>query len=194
MPLPVIANVWRVTLNWTNDDVPDPAANVMHFSAALATANDVFVALDAGIGANVLWNAPVAAGSRVTSVEVLKLDGTSPTEEFLTGIDTYWSGASASAAIPQSAATITWKTAMRGRSKRGRTFLPHVGEGATVDGAIDGTTLTNLQGAWDGLLTDWPSAGITPVVASYLLASAQAVTAYVARARTSTMRKRQTWG
>jgi hypothetical protein len=43
----------------------------------------------------------------------------------------------------QSAAVITWRTGLAGRSFRGRTYLPGLGEGDQVDGVLNGTYETD---------------------------------------------------
>lgn len=194
MPLPVISGVVRVTLNWTNSNVPEPAANVMHFSTALTTGAAMFAAFDTGLAANQDWIDSVSNTTKLTSIEFLPLDGITPTSEFTTGIDAYYTGSATGGPIPQAATTVTWQTDQRGRSKRGRTFLPHLGESAMDNGAIIGAVRSAMQTAWTGLLEDWAVAGLTPVVASYTLGSARPVESFVVRQRASTIRRRQSWG
>jgi len=53
----------------------------------------------------------------------------------------------------QVTAVITHQTAVRGRSGRGRTFLPELPETYVVDGVLTSTAQSDLQGAWDAFIS-----------------------------------------
>jgi hypothetical protein len=190
-PLPVIANVWRVTLNWQMGDTSQTAANVIHFSAPGASASDLLTQLDDVVVAN-MWDCTSTTG-KVTKLSALKLDGTSPTvDKTDLNVDGRWQGNASGQPIPQVAGLVKLRTATRGRSHRGRVFLPWVAEDVTDKGFISTTVQGNIQDAWQDFITVMSAFAYPMVVASYRLHTAAAVTEVVAEAATGTQRRRQT--
>lgn len=53
----------------------------------------------------------------------------------------------------QVTAVITHRTAVRGRSGRGRTYLPGLSDNDVVDGAVTTDAQTAIQDAWDAFIT-----------------------------------------
>ena len=92
-PLPTIADVFRVTLNWSN--TVNHTHNVLHFKAPGKTVADLEGILDSH-ATNGMWGAMQSAWL-VDSLDILPLDGTSGTSHFgsLTN-DGRWSGSGGS--------------------------------------------------------------------------------------------------
>lgn len=193
-PLPVIANTFRCALNWTMSDFGGSAENVMHINTSVGgkTAADVFEAITDALQADMF--AAQYSNAFVKSVSITPLDGTSATVEFITPGTGAWVGGSSGQPIPQQANIIKLSTGLRGRSFRGRLFLPWVAENATVNGSIGSTLATTITTAWTAFQAALAADADGPwvqVVASYKLAVATAVTAYGAEPETGTQRRRQ---
>jgi hypothetical protein len=189
-PLPIIANTYRCALNWRDVATGQTAENVIHVRKASSSAMGIFTALDGSVSFD-CW-ASVRNSCEVASVSITPLDGTSPTVEFVAS-GSQWIGAGGTGdLLPQVAALVKLTTATRGRSYRGRVFLPFTAEGITASGALDNTTVTALQTGWDNLLSTLSSTFTAKlVVASYRLQTAADVTAVLAERETGTQRKRQ---
>jgi hypothetical protein len=194
MPLPVIANVDRVTLNWRSSESGIVAANVMHFgtngASPSALADDLLNTIDAAGGT--LFEA-LSANMFIESVDVIPLDGTTATVIVPAdgATNTNLQGQSSGGEEPAVAVTVSLKTDTRGRRHRGRIYLPCVGESAITDGFIDSTRLANMQTAWDDIVTGGLVGGELLKVASYRDRAALNVTSCVVRRGASTQRRRQ---
>lgn len=169
-PLPVIAQVFRCALRWRDSASQQTAVNVIHVitDSAGKSPLEVFTCLDAHVTAN-MW-AGVAAGVSVDQVDIIPLNGTSPTSSFTTGHPAKWSGVNGTEAVTSTACLVKLKTLVRGRANRGRLFLPFLAEGAQVRGFMESATRTTMQNAWDAFLPAIDTDGTTPmnmVVASY---------------------------
>lgn len=191
-PMPVIPGVMRVALNWVGSTSALTAANVLHFRTLLGNTADVFAAFDAGLGAsNNMWEC-VADSAKINTVAITPLDGESPTQEFVTGVDAHWFGGSSGEPMPAVAGLVSLKTDARGRSNRGRVYVPFVAESAGASGVMGSGPRTSMQSEWETALDDWVTAGITLVVASYELASARDVQVVTVKSGLATQRRRQT--
>jgi hypothetical protein len=193
-PLPVINDTFRCALNWTMSDFAGSAENVMHVRAGVAgkTAADIFEAIDDALQPSMF--AAQYSNAFVQSVSITPLDGVSATVEFLTPGTGDWVGGSSGQPIPQQANLIKLSTGLRGRSFRGRLFLPWVAENATSNGSIGSSLATTITTAWTAFQTALQADADGPyelVVASYKLASAHTVTAVGAEPETGTQRRRQ---
>lgn len=189
-PLPVIANVVRCTLNGAEEGGVAPR-NVFHLLASGADESD--------IGASIFNNFQtdqfgVVPGDFVAqSVDILKLDGTSPTvnvpapEDFdPTGI---W-GPIGDEWSPADAAVISLRTSVRGPRGRGRLFLGPLREAAMVNGSLAGGGATSLSDAWVAWGSQMALDGFELVVASYTHADANQVTNLHADPGLGTCRRR----
>lgn len=190
MPLPVISNVYRAAFTWTNTDTGFSAVNVMHFKksgsnpAALATSLAGAVHQD-------MW-AFQGSHSHIREVDITPLDGAGVTYPYITGSGTVWSGSDGSNDHnPQVANIIKIVTAKRGRSYRGRVFLPWVCENLQANGVLDSGTLATVQAKWVAFATTMTGDGWDQVVASYLHATSEEVIGYLAERQTATQRRRQ---
>ena len=186
-PLPVISNVSRVCFRWNKLD----ACNVMHFSQSTIDQDGLYSSISAHVGAN-MWQANANDWS-IQLVEITPLDGHTATRIYVTGSGVKWTGtASVTDIIPAAAAVISWRTAVRGRSYRGRTYIPGVSEGAQTSGLLATSIVTGLATAWGTFLNDMVTASSPVVVASYKHATAQQATSLVVRNEYGIQRRRQT--
>jgi len=188
-PLPVIANVYRVALNYLHGGTAQIAVNVIHVRSA--STNPALVAL--AIHSSMLNKmfTTMSSGALCKSMDLTRLDGTSAAYHHTM---TPFSGQGSSGDFePGSTAVVGFRTALRGRSHRGRLYLPFLAEGQASNGQLTaGQALVLLLG-WSNFVNALPTK--TPlcflVVASYKLATAtDVVTTPVLRAY-GTQRRRQ---
>lgn len=169
-PLPVIADVNRVVLGWTCSGLTSQnAVNVLHFSAPGKTPAEIFTAFDTNVTA-AMWG-PVSNTARVQSVDITPLDGSSATLGFVPANVAKWTGLTTGDPIPNSCGLVKLETALRGRSYRGRIYLPDISESATAVGAFTSTLVTNTTNAWVTFANAMATAGIALGVASYKLST-----------------------
>lgn len=188
-PLPVIANVFRVTWKWqisTNPGVN--GENVLNFRAVPgpSTPLALFTALDAHTTNNQF--AALQANANIFEVDIIPLDGVGATQTFH-----YTSAKGGSVTgdyTVQTAALLTLRTDFRGPRHRGRLYLPFVGEGGTSDGVLDPTAQATMNTAWQAFVTAMDGAGFPLVVASYKHADANPVTSQLVETVTGTQRRR----
>lgn len=188
-PLPVITNVFRVAFNWQGPR-GTTATNVMHFECPAGFPLSL-VAEGLDDAATVAMWDWVAATCSVVDIAITPLDGLSPTEHFTPPTPANWIGGGLGEALPSTAGLIKLVTGTRGRSHRGRVFIPFVGEGEVSTGLM--TDVAAVQAAWvafsAALASDTPA--IILGVASYKLATFSAITSLVAEGEAATQRRRQ---
>lgn len=188
--LPIIADTYRCALNWINTQSTDVATNVIHIQKSGTNAAAVWAQLDAA-AAGGLW-IPVSQTGFVDNVHVTPLDGSSVTFPVFTGRPTKWRGAGGTGDyFPAGAAVVKFLTATRGRSYRGRAYLPWVTETEQSNGSITPADVTSWTAAWVTWLTAMTTSGFVPVVASYKLATADPIIAVTGEPRLATQRRRQ---
>jgi hypothetical protein len=191
MPLPIIADVFRCVLNWTDPGAPQGAHNVLHFKTSVAgrTPLQVFTCLDAHV-TQAMWDF-TTTNAFVTSVGITKLDGVSAAEVFGTGSPAKWQGGGTGSGIPQVAGVVKLATGLRGPANRGRIFLPFVGEGEYANGTlIDVVASTN---AWVTAAAAWIADATTPMalgIASYKHSNWHQVVNLATQARSRTLGRR----
>lgn len=191
-PLPVIDHVYRCAFHWTAD--LQSATNVVHVSTDTVgkTPLEVFTCLDAHVTAGMWGNA--TTDSAVVDVAITPLDGTTATADFPTGGVAKWSGVNGGEFVPQVAIIVKLATPTRGRSHRGRLFLPFTSEGSIARGSFDGAIAASMTTAWNAFALAIDTDATTPmnlVVASYKLASASAVDNIIVERVPGTQRRRQ---
>lgn len=186
--LPIIPNCFRVALRWS-DSGGRYAVNVIHIRKAAATPQDVFDDIDATVNSD-MW-VPVSNAFTIRTVEITPLDGTSATEEFVTTAGAKWSGASAGDWSPASSAIVTLRTATRGRSARGRVYLPYVAESSMVNGTLTGAVEVSVSGGWTTFVAGLIVAGSNLVVASYTDVADRFVVTATCQDALATQRRRQ---
>lgn len=160
--LPVINNVFRVALHWSNSD-GGYAVNVVHVSAPgfdEAAVRAVF---------NGYWQndqqAVVSTSADQDSIEIIKLDGSSATQTFA-GVGNS-AGQCPSDPIPNLCALVSLRTVQRGPQGRGRIYLPFVGESCQDNGVLDVVAVPLMQAAWDDFVSNMAGDGCFLGVASY---------------------------
>jgi len=188
-PLPVITDIFRCAFRWHHSDLGTDAVNVMHFLGPDGDAADLGSKLDDNVN-NVLWNCQ-DSHAKILAVDITPLDGTSATYSFATGGTSKWTGFSSSHdVIPQGCNIIKMQTAKRGRSYRGRVYLPWVAETFSTNGSLDLTTVNNVSAAWNTFHTDMGADGYALRVASYIHATTEAITLLTCEQTLATQRRR----
>jgi len=187
VPLPTIADTFRVTLNWDAGG-SQSFHNVLHFFNATGNETDVYNDMNAHVTTG-MWGL-INGGFKVTSVDVIDLGHAFTSVHFATGSPAKWSGQAGGQVIPQGAAVITERTNLRGRSHRGRIYLPAIDESVQNDGVLDAATVASSQTAWNTFLTAMGATNSQPVVASYKLSTESGITSYVVRPKLRTQRRR----
>lgn len=187
--LPVIANVYRVAFNWADAATGQTAVNVMHFNKSASNANAVVAAIDAAPNGDMFESIPNTAAA--LTCDVTPLDGSTGTTSH-TLVNYHGSGASGEIS-PATAVEIKLTTGLRGRSYRGRVFLPLTREGAIANGFVVSGVLSAGNGAdgWQDWVDDLAAASCNLVVASYKLAVDNAVVTAVMQSAVRTQRRRQ---
>lgn len=194
-PLPVIADCFRVAFIWKDAGTGQTAANIMHFQASASNAIDVKNDIDAAVTA-AMWTVQ-EANAQVIRLDIIKLDGSSGTVSFPVSGAKWTGGGAASDFAPNVSNIVKMQTGLRGRSRRGRIYLPFVGESQTTAGSLGSAGVTAGQNAWDAFLAAMTVATTFPVVASYDRAHAGAgahatlINKFVYEAQVGTQRRRQ---
>jgi hypothetical protein len=190
--LPVIAKTFRVALNWlaTGGQV---AANVMHFLdvAGGHSSNQLMAALDSHVTAN-MWQC-IVPSAVVVDVAITPLDGVTATTHYNPATPANWTGQNGTDWIPAGAAVLKLTTGLRGRSKRGRLFLPFLAETQQQNGLLVGSTPSDMSTHWQNF--DIAMAGNSPAwqlgVASYKLAEFNACDSPFCETAIGCQRRRQ---
>jgi len=190
--LPTIDHVLRVALNWTSDS-GQTAVNVMHFYSeeAGATPEQLATDLDAQATGS-MWGCIVPSAS-VSDIAITPLDGSTATSHYTPATPAHWVGQNGTDFVPQVAAIIKLTTGLRGRSHRGRLFLPFIEEGAISNGLLLSATRSGVEGAWqdfgDHMLA---TAHVWALgVASYKLATFEGASTITCEGVLGTQRRRQ---
>lgn len=187
MALPVIADVFRVALNWIDLDSNSNAVNVMHIEGVGKSSDDLNTALEAHV-TSAMWTV-VANNAYVQEVDITPLDGSSATSVYAKSPVAKWTGVATTDSIPQVAGLLRINTALRGRSRRGRLFLPFLAEGVQNHGVIGVISTTTT--AWTTFDAAMTADGFRLGVASYLHADFEPAVSEVLEAKTATQRRRQ---
>ena len=187
-PLPTIANVFRVALNWRNSLPGQQAENVIHVHSTLSDAAAVADVVDGAIPVNLFVTTTSIAAPATYSVT--PLDGHSATVDSPVS-NPHAAGLGSTEYIPGMAAVVSLYTGERGRSYRGRVFLPWVAENMQANGILDGTHRAQLEFAWNTFIAELIASDTPLVVASYKLATATNVTSAIVQGGAGTIRRRQ---
>jgi hypothetical protein len=189
-PLPVITDVFRVTLNWGAVGGTNPK-NVIHIldTTGVATAADIAAVVDAGATSD-MFNC-LTNSQECDLLSIIPLDGSTASTDFNT-TGSKWLGQQSGEWIPQAACVVKMITGLRGRSHRGRIFLGPVAEAIDHNGFyVAGPGHGLMQTAWASFESTLVGAGYSLCVASYKLSSAQPVTAVSVETTLATQRRRQ---
>lgn len=181
-PLPTIANTFRVTFNWGSAHGVTPR-NVIHVRAALLDEQGVADALAASFNDD-MWIL-VQQDYAFSSIDVLKLDGTSATQTIaIAAQGSLTSGDS----IPEGSGIVSLRTAQRGARGRGRVYLGPIAESKQAQGVVVSPNTTST--AWETFRDDLEGEGAALVVASYVHADANDVTNIICDPIIGTQRRR----
>lgn len=196
MPLPMIADVIRTSVvghtagghHW---------ANVLHFRKTSILSNSGAIAIldplllnfyTTNLGTGLGWQngAPTTMG--IEQFQYTPLDGATAT----TVITHAFAGTSGGEALPANVALVaTLRTALRGRSHRGRIYWNGINENSnTAVGAPLAATVNGLANQCAQFISNLAGSGVTWVVASYLNSTAENITAVSVDTRWDTQRRR----
>lgn len=184
--LPIIENVYRCALNWTG--AAQTAENVIHIQQDGGSSDSVFAGLNDAQSTHMFESASSSTG--VYSVSITPLDGSSVTSDYIAP-STDWNGNTGGNWSPAVAVTIKMLTAIRGRSFRGRLYLPFTADSAQENGSIGGSMAGTMANAWADWLAALADETLVPVVASYKLAVATPIVSILPQLGCSTQRRRQ---
>lgn len=196
MPLPVITDVMRVAINGRSSNGVK-WANVLHYrktgvltyAGAIAALDPILVDhLTTANGGGACWTQLAHSGATIDDIRYTPLDGSSAT----TVISHVAPGVNANEALPASLClVVTLRTALRGRSHRGRVYQgPWTEAASTATGTPLSTQPTAVAAQWTAHLAALVGSGVSLVVASYLLATATDVATCTVDTRWDTQRRR----
>lgn len=185
--LPVIEDVYRVSLNWSQVSGCTPV-NVMNFFAASTDPVSLGESLG-GTFSSAMFGC-MHSSFNLDSLAVLPLDGATAT--VVVPVSGVTGGGSGDTVIP-AAGLVSLRTAHRGPSGRGRVYLGPVSEGVSGGGALESSVVTSMQTAWNTFRTDLATADVpsTLVVASYVHAVANSLVSCTVETLMGTQRRRQ---
>jgi len=191
LALPVIADVYRIAIFMKS---PGPELiNVLWISRPLSTAQAVGDDFRDLMAATPYWRAEQSVDLIWTKVECTPLDGFGLTTVslFPTGLS---GGESAEPAPLNVAGIITWRTNLRGKSHRGRSYIPSLPVTLVADNGQlwQSILVTTMQNHVNDYMDDANSAGLTPVVVSQALGTATDIQNGLFRAYLGSRRDRLT--
>jgi hypothetical protein len=161
----------------------------LSFPAAIAILDPLLLAhYQTNSGTGLAWRTISPTSSNLTQFEYTPLDGTSAT----TVITHALAGLDANDPLPASVAlVVTIRTAVRGRSHRGRVYTGPYAEDANTAGVPTAATVTAVATQWDRFRsTALAGSGVSIGVASYLLTSFDDAVSLTADGRWDTQRRR----
>lgn len=190
-PLPVIEDVYRVALLWTDAGDGQHAVNVMHIWDVVGGHDADWVAdrLQANVTSD-MW-ALQSSNASIGEFQITPLDGASATQSYAPDTPANWDGGVGGDMIPAACTLVSLRTAQRGRSFRGRLYLPFVAESVQAAGLITSVLLADQRDAWTTFIGDMQGDNADVVVASYVLAQKGSVTSATVEAALATQRRRQ---
>lgn len=190
MTLPIIANTYRATLRWQCSAAPRVATNTMDFFDSVGTqiTADLYTDLNASVTAS-MWEL-ISSTADVFEVAITKLDGSTATQVFATSSPAKWKGSGGSDPILQGAIVNTLGSDFRGKSKRGRIYLPFCGETGQAAGVLTPANVANMQAGWVTFHTAMLTAGWVPSIVSEKLGSRVPLREYAIRPFLKTQRRR----
>lgn len=188
MALPVITNVHRCALDWAGPG-GQHAENVIHVRGVDTDPDAIMTWLDANVTSD-MW-AIVCSSAHIATVSITPLDGTTATQQYVPATPSNWDGGIGGDSVPQGSSLVKLTTLSRGRSYRGRVFLPFLPESAQADGKITSALLGDQQDAWDAFVAAGAGGAPQLVIASYLHSTAERVSAALCEEETATQRRRQ---
>src|SRR5690349_16533856 len=191
MPLPTIADVYRVAIDYGNAANLLTATNVIHVRAPASDETAVFNALNARVTTE-MWD-PCTNQLTTNEVVVTKLDGTPDGIVFAGGsLSGEWrTDFGSDDFMPQGCALIKLSSSATGRSGRGRVYLPFISELKQSGGSVDPTSVTTCTSAWNDFIGNLGEMdGVFVCVASYLHSTSSDVVASRCESAIATQRRR----
>lgn len=181
-PLPTIANVYRVTLNWAPTGSLRGAHNVIHIRAAASDEAEVAADLDDAVQPLLAANNPFAVldgDYECVDIDVMKLDGVSAQQTFVNAGGP-WTGGGTGEELFGLAGVVSLHTTQRGPRGRGRVFVGPTSEGELFNGLFPAGTAGGVPANWQMLQDNLAGFPVTKalVVASYVHADAHDVTSF----------------
>jgi hypothetical protein len=186
MALPVIANVSRVTLEWSASGGIHPA-NVWHFFAPTGDEQDLSNLIEANFNGDMIDC--VSSNFAVEGVTVLRLDGTSASQSFV--FATAVPGQGGGDYAPALCGLVKLQTPQRGPRGRGRMYVGPCAESANNEGLLDAGSSSAMASGWATFLPAMASATAPLVIASYQHADNHQVTAVTVESILATQKRRQ---
>lgn len=190
MPLPVLADMWQVRLNWNNTNAPRDASNNLYFFDSVGTQTATNLAVDFAASVNAQMWGMQSTPSVVTAMTITPLDGVTAGAVFPTGGGAVWLGGSGTDAILQGSTVISIKSGHRGPSGRGRVYLPWTAESTQLNGVLTPANVTSVQTGWNSFFTAMVAAGWSPSVVSTADAINYPALNYTVRPNLMTQRRR----
>ena len=190
MPLPTIPNTIRVAFEWTPPAGLRKCVNVMHFTILGQTIDDVWDNLETHVTAT-MWYGSRSTAS-ITKLTLTHLGNNDLSVEHITSGGAKWAGATTTGDItPQVAQLVSLRTNRRGRSWRGRVYIPYTSESNIAGGVYDSSIRAAQQTGWNTFITNMSASSTPLVVASYKEEDVSEVVAAVVRGFPGTQRRRQ---
>jgi len=190
-PLPVISNVYRITINYASANGIAPR-NVFHLRSPSGDVTEIADRIT-----DAAQDQPMMTGMSPDftppNFSIIPLDGSTATSvhDFPEGC---WSTNSSGGQIsPASAAIVSFRTGIRGPRGRGRVFIGPLNEDTIEDGFFIGDNLNDLPNAWIEFATALATGDPAMVlgVASYVHEDFEALTTINTPQLLGTMRRRQ---
>jgi hypothetical protein len=152
-------------------------------------AHAIGIDVGAALVAN-MWH-PAVSTANFNDISVTPLDGSSATVK-VSMVPYDSAGSTSGAWSPASAAVVSIQTAKRGRSYRGRLYIPFIGEAAISDGSLVSGQADDVLAGFTSFKAALTTAGVEWVVASYKHSTAELVTGFYVMSQLGTQRRRQT--
>jgi len=191
MPLPVIDNVWRITLPFQGLSGINPV-NVFHVICDTDDATVVGGFIDdakadmVSAGFNP-WSL-MPSTFFTDFLELIKLDGTSPTQSY--ALTNRFGGQSSGDIVPEACGVMSFHTGQRGPRGRGRMYIGPCKENRIADGQVDSAWVTEATGGFNAFVLSLGLNDCAMAVASYVHRDAHAITSVRADVAMGTQRRR----
>jgi len=161
----------------------------MHLSAPTDDAASLAAKIVAAVSAN-MW-ATASDEGVISDFDILALDGSSSTVNFVTGGGSTWAGQETGDPIMNAPAIIKLATGLRGPRHRGRVFIPYTAEDIQHSGIILETTAGLTTAAWEDFANALVADDVALGVASYAHSDWNQVLNLKCERALGTMRRRQ---
>jgi hypothetical protein len=190
MPLPVVSDVFLCRLIFQDANAPRDATCDLYFKDTVGTQTGDDLATDFAASVRRDQWAFQKTTTKLYNLKTTKLDGSAASLDHLSDSNVKWTGQASGELILQGANVVSVKTGFRGRSRRGRIYLPWVAEDVQSNGTLQSASVTAAQTAWTAFFADMVTAGWTPHVVSPLHGDSVAAVAYTVRSLLRTQRRR----